>query len=196
MNKEKSISKFLDDLSSNSSTPGGGSAAALSGALTASVISFIANLTIGKDKYKNVETEVKKILNETEKLKKEMLLMIDQDSEILKSILASYKNNNQKQSEKICQKAVNFSMKMAKKSVELMQLNLEISKIGNKMLASDFEVAAYLGEAAVGSSIANLKINLKPLTDKSYKKEIKNEYQQLQNKSSKLKQEILKIANN
>ncbi|PUU92779.1 cyclodeaminase/cyclohydrolase family protein [Halanaerobium sp.] len=192
---QKTIEEFLDDLSSSNSIPGGGSAAALSGALNAAVVSFIANLTIGKKKYKEVEAEAKEILAESEELKKEMLLMIDQDSKILSNILDSYKAGNQDKVQSVCQDAVEFSMDMTKKAVRLMRLSLEISEIGNRMLASDFEVAAYIGDAAVGSAIANVKINLKSLDNEEYKENIKKEYLKLKEESSRLKEEIIELAN-
>ena len=192
---QKTIEEFLDDLSSSNSIPGGGSAAALSGALNAAVISFIANLTIGKKKYEEVEAEAKEILAESEELKKEMLVMIDQDSKILSDILDSYKAGDQDKVESVCQDAVEFSMDMTKKAVRLMRLSLEISEIGNRMLASDFEVAAYIGDAAVGSAIANVKINLKSLDNEEYKENIKKEYLKLKDESSSLKKEIIELAN-
>ena len=195
MYAQKTIEEFLNDLSSSNSIPGGGSAAALSGALNAAVISFIANLTIGKEKYANVETEAQEILVESEELKKEMLLMIDKDSKILGDILDSYKAGDQKKVKSVCRDAVEFSMDMTKKAVRLMRLSLEISEIGNRMLASDFEVAAYIGDAAVGSAIANIKINLKSLDDQEYKENIKSEYLKLKNESSRLKEEIIELAN-
>ena len=192
---QKSIEEFLDDLSSSNSIPGGGSAAALSGALNAAVVSFIANLTIGKKKYQEVEAEAKEILAESEELKKEMLLMIDQDSKILSDILDSYKAGDQDRVKSVCHDAVEFSMDMTKKAVRLMRLSLEISEIGNRMLASDFEVAAYIGDAAVGSAIANVKINLKSLDNEDYKENIEKEYLKLQAESSRLKEEIIELAN-
>ena len=195
MYAQKSIEEFLNDLSSNNSIPGGGSAAALSGALNAAVISFIANLTIGKEKYKEVEAEAKEILAESEELKKEMLLMIDQDSKILSDILDSYKTGDENKVKTVCQDAVEFSMDMTKKAVRLMRLSLEISEIGNRMLASDFEVAAYIGDAAVSSAIANVKINLKSLDNKDYIENVKKDYLKLKNESSRLKDEIIELAN-
>ena len=195
MYSEKSIQEFLDDLSSSNSIPGGGSAAALSGALNAAVISFIANLTIDKEKYKEVEAEAKEILAESEELKKEMLLMIDQDSRILSDILDSYKAGDKNKVKTVCQDAVEFSMDMTKKAVRLMRLSLEISEIGNRMLASDFEVAAYIGDAAVSSAIANVKINLKSLDNKDYIENVKKDYLKLKNESSRLKDEIIELAN-
>jgi len=190
-----SIEDFLNELGSKNSTPGGGSAAALTGALNAAVINFIANLTIGKEKYKDVEGQAKFILAESEQIKREMLKMMDQDSEILSKILASYKKGNKAETKNICNDAVEFSLDMTKRAVRLMELTLEISKIGNKMLASDFEVAAYIGDAAVGSSIANIKINLKSLDDSEYKDNIKKDYTALKEKSSDIKEKIIELAN-
>ena len=195
MYSEKSIQEFLDDLGSKKSTPGGGSAAALTAALNAAVVEFIANLTIGKEKYKDVEAEAEEILNESRELKKEMLQMVDQDSEILRNILDSYKSGDEQKIQNTCNNAVEFSLDMAKRAVRLMRLSLEISEIGNQMLASDFEVAAYLGEAAVGSSIANIKINLKNIENEDYKENIKKEYSKLKNESAELKKEIIENAN-
>jgi len=195
MYAQKTIEEFLNDLSSSNSIPGGGSAAALSGALNAAVISFIANLTIGKEKYAKVETEAQEILVESEELKKEMLLMIDKDSKILGDILDSYKVGNQKKVKSVCRDAVEFSLDMTKKAIRLMRLSLEISEIGSRMLASDFEVAAYIGDAAVGSAIANIKINLKSLDDQEYIEHTQKEYKKLKEESSNLKEEIIEIAN-
>jgi formiminotetrahydrofolate cyclodeaminase len=86
-------------------------------------------------------------------------------------------------------------MDMTKKAVRLMRLSLEISEIGNRMLASDFEVAAYIGDAAVSSAIANVKINLKSLDNKEYTENVKKDYLKLKNESSRLKEEIIELAN-
>ena len=144
MYSNKSISEFLKELGSKNSLPGGGSAAALTGAVTASLICFISNLTTGKKKYEKVEVEVQRILASAEKLLKDLEGMIDEDSQMLKKILECYKNSDKTAIGCICREAVSFSMDMAQKCVEVMELALEISKIGNRMLKSDFEVAAYI----------------------------------------------------
>ena len=194
MYPDQSINKFLDDLSSNNSIPGGGSAAALSGASAAAVVAFIANLTIGKEKYKDVEAEAEEVLDTASKLKKELLAMIDEDSKILEEILDTYKTGDKEKLTEVCKKAVSFSMEMTKKCVDVMENTLKISKIGNRMLASDFEVAAYTGDGAVNSAIANVKINLNTIKDEDYVSEITEAYYELKGRSSKLKEEIIKIS--
>ena len=69
---EKSVEGFLEELSSSSATPGGGSAAALMGSMGAALVSMVANLTTGKKKYEAVEKEVLDILEQSEKLRKQL----------------------------------------------------------------------------------------------------------------------------
>ncbi len=195
MYPEGTINEFLNDLGSKNSIPGGGSAAALAGAMTAAVVSFISNLTVGKEKYKDVEPEAKEILEKANSLKEELVKMVDEDSEILREILDTYKKGDKEKLLAVSKNAVKFSMDMTKKCVDVMELSLHISKIGNRMLASDFEVAAFIGDAAVNSAIANVKINLKSIKDEDYVSQIKEEYLQLQEKSNDLKEEIIEIAN-
>lgn len=195
MYPEGTVNQFLDDLASESSIPGGGSAAALAGSMTAAVVSFISNLTIGKKKYEDVEDEAKEILAKAEELRKELVNMVDEDSQILEEILATYKKGDKEELLAVSKKAVEFSMDMTRKCVDIMDLSLHISKIGNRMLASDFEVAAFIGDAAVNSAIANVKINLKSIKDEDYVERIEDNYSQLREKSNDLKEEIVEIAN-
>ncbi len=194
MYSEEKMGKFLADLGSKNSTPGGGSAAALVGAVTASVVRFISNLTIGKEKYREVEEDAREILDQAAGVEEELLKMVDEDSEILKEILECYKTGDKEKLLAISKKAVQFSLDMTTKCVEIMELALEISTIGNRMLASDFEVAAYLGDGAVNSAIANVKINLKGIKEPDYVNDIEKKYKDLSEKSSKIKNEIIEIA--
>lgn len=195
MVSDKSISDFLKELGSKKSTPGGGSAAALAGAVAASLVCFISKLTIGKKKYAEVEATVQKILAEAERLLKDLERMVDEDSLMLEGILACYRSGNNDAIGDICKKAVYFSMDMAQKCVEIMVLALAISRIGNRMLKSDFEVAAFIGDAAVNSSISNVKINLQNVKDEEFSSHIAQNYTKLIEKSVEIKNEIIRIAN-
>ena len=87
---EKSVEGFLDELSSSSATPGGGSAAALMGSMGAALVSMVANLTTGKKKYEAVEKEVVSILEQSEKLRKQLIEAINKDIEAFDTVMAAY----------------------------------------------------------------------------------------------------------
>ncbi|NDF70752.1 MAG: methenyltetrahydrofolate cyclohydrolase, partial [Betaproteobacteria bacterium] len=70
--KQLPVEGFLDQLASAQPTPGGGSAAAVMGAMGAALVSMVANLTVGKKKYAEVEPQVKDVLAESEKLRAQL----------------------------------------------------------------------------------------------------------------------------
>ena len=73
MELSKTLKNYLDELSSNSPTPGGGNVAALCGVLASSLGTMVCNLTIGKKKYAEVETEMKEVKNKLNSLQKEFV---------------------------------------------------------------------------------------------------------------------------
>ena len=87
---EKPVNVFLNDLSSSSATPGGGSAAALIGSMGAALVSMVANLTKGKKKYESVEKEVLNVLDESELLRVSLQTAIQSDVEAFNNVMAAY----------------------------------------------------------------------------------------------------------
>ncbi|HLD82980.1 MAG TPA: cyclodeaminase/cyclohydrolase family protein, partial [Candidatus Omnitrophota bacterium] len=87
MYKDGSLEKYLGDLAARMPAPGGGSAAALTAAMAASLISMVVNFTLGKPKYAQYEDELKVILGKSEKLREEFLNLVDLD-------VAAYKSRN------------------------------------------------------------------------------------------------------
>ena len=172
----------------------GGSVVAMVLSELNSLIKYICNLTLGKKKYEDVQTEVISIKNEAEILKNDVLEIIDKDKEILEEILNSYKirKENPIKYQEVNKKAVDFCMKVTKKALETLKLTNRISKVGNKMLSSDFKICGFYGFASVESSIVNVKINLASIQDEQYKTKIREEYLLIYEEARKIKEEILK----
>jgi formiminotetrahydrofolate cyclodeaminase len=79
MVKDNGIELFLDDLASQKGTPGGGSAAAVIGAMGAALVSMVCSLTIGKTQYRDFEEELKSVLTKAEVLRRDLTKMIEED---------------------------------------------------------------------------------------------------------------------
>ena len=88
--KDTAIEPFLDQLASSAATPGGGSAAAIIGAMGAALVSMVCNLTIGKKKYADVEGEMKDVLAKTEVLRKKLTAMIQDDVKAFDAVMGAY----------------------------------------------------------------------------------------------------------
>jgi len=151
MYKNESLKKYLDDLSAKLPAPGGGSAAALSASMGAALISMVINFTLGKQKYLEHESALKKILAKSEKLRQEFLNLVDLD-------VVAYKSKNLRD-------ALNVPFMVCRLSYEGIKLCPDLIKKGNINLVSDVAVAAALLESAFVSAYFNVLINLKSLGD-------------------------------
>jgi formiminotetrahydrofolate cyclodeaminase len=155
------LKKYLDDLAAKLPAPGGGSAAALNAALGVSLISMVVNFTLGKPKYAKYETELKRILENSEKLRCEFLNLVDLDVEAYKS--------------KDIRKALDVPFMLARLTFEAIKLCPALIKKSNVNLISDVAVAAILLESAFSAAYFNVEINLKYLGDKTFAARVRKE---------------------
>jgi len=200
---DKKVSNFLDELASNSPTPGGGSVAALAGALGAALISMVGNLTTGKKKYEDVEEDIKKIISYAEKLRCELSQLIEEDVKAFNNFMATYKmpketeNEKKIRTEKIQEsliEAAKVPLKVAYKCLEVLSLSREVAEKGNINVISDAGVAVLLAEAALESAILNVKINLRMIKDEKIRTELSSSIKELLLKEKGQKEKVLKIV--
>ena len=147
MYRNRSITRYLDDLAAKLPAPGGGSAAALTAALGASLISMVVNFTIGRPKYAQYENELKSVLGKSEAARREFLKLVDLD-------VIAYKSKDLKAS-------LAVPLQVCRLCAETAKVCLPLIKKGNANLASDVSVAAILLESAFFSALCNVDINLK-----------------------------------
>jgi formiminotetrahydrofolate cyclodeaminase len=200
---DKKINNFLDELASNSPTPGGGSVAALAGALGAALISMVGNLTIGKKKYEDVEEDFKKIISSSEKLRYELSQLIEEDVKVFNNFMATYKMPKETEDEKKIRaekiqesliKAAKVPLRVAYKCLDILILSKEVAEKGNINVVSDAGVAVLMAEAALGSAILNVKINLRMIKDEKVKEELSSSIEEILLKGKGQKEEVLEIV--
>ena len=163
--KTQSLTKYLNDLAARLPAPGGGSAAALSAAMAASLISMVVNFTLGKPKYAAFEKELKDILVKSEKLKTDFLDLVDLDIEAYQS--------------KDIRKAIDVPFMLSRLCYQAAKLCPPLVKKGNLNLISDVAVAAVFLESAFVCACFNVQVNLKNLGDKKIAQGIRKELSQM-----------------
>jgi len=200
---DKKVSNFLEELASNSPTPGGGSVAALAGALGAALISMVGNLTVGKKKYEDVEEDIKKIISSSEKLRYELSQLIEEDVKVFNNFMATYKMPKETEDEKKIRtekiqealiEAARVPLKVAYKCVDILSLSKEVAEKGNINVVSDAGVAVLMAEAALKSAILNVKINLRMIKDEKVRTELSSSIKELLLKEKGQKEKVLEIV--
>ena len=187
------LKPILEDLENKDIEIAGGSVVGMALSQINSLIKYICNLTIGKKKYENVQNEVISIKNEAESLKNQVLQAIDEDKQVLNRVLKAYKVRKEfpDEYEKANKNAAEFCIEVTRKALETLRLASRISKVGNRMMSSDFNICSLYGFSSVEASIINVKINLDAVKDINYKEEKREEYLKILEEAKKIKHEIM-----
>jgi formiminotetrahydrofolate cyclodeaminase len=180
-------SKYLDDLAARKPTPGGGSAGALAGALAAGLLSMAVNFSIGKNP-KN-DKKLKTILKQSEKLRKKMGNLIDEDVQAYKNVWLAFKSLTATKAKKqsALKGAAKVPMQVAQYGAEIIKLNKKLLPICNPRLISDVASSLLLAGSAVEIGIINIKENLAIIKDKKFNKAYRDKLQRFKKFSCSIK---------
>jgi glutamate formiminotransferase/formiminotetrahydrofolate cyclodeaminase len=167
------IEDFIADLASDSPTPGGGSVAALAGALGAALASMVCNLTIGKKKYADAADELRDVLRKTEALRLELARLIDEDAEAFNKVMEAMGLPKATEEEKARRSAAvqvalvdaaSVPLAVMAKCVEVVGLASIVAAKGNVNAVSDAGVSALVARAGAHAARLNVLINLGGIT--------------------------------
>jgi formiminotetrahydrofolate cyclodeaminase len=173
------IRRFLEKLSSNAPTPGGGSASALAGALSASLISMTVKLSLKKGRLK--ERELRKIKKEVSGIQKRLFRAVEEDAKSYGAVLKAFRLPKKTEKDRLVRsKAIQQAYRKAtitpqlvcQKSIELLEYSNTLVLKGNPNALSDVGVAAFLADTALRGGLLNIGINLVLVRDKSFKKKM------------------------
>jgi len=199
------LKNYLDDLAGKKPAPGGGSAAAFSAALAVSLLSMVANFTVGKEKFKAVEAEIKKSLALSEDLRLRLLALVDEDVAGYKKVAAAYKlpkesaEDKKKRGveiEKALKEALAAPFAVCKCCHQAIKLCPVLAEKGNVNLVSDVGVAVVLLESAFQSGLINVEINLNGIKDQGFIVEIRGALEPLQEEAQELKETVWPLVKN
>jgi formiminotetrahydrofolate cyclodeaminase len=194
------IKEFLEKTASNTPVPGGGCGAALSAAVAAGLVEMVANLTIGKKGFEEVEIEMRKVAQEAAELKEELAGNIDKDSEAFNQVMAAFRLPQNTEEEKISRsEAIQSSLKQAAlvplgvaldafKVIELAGIAVEK---GNKNAVTDAAVGAIMARTAVLGALLNVKINLSTIKDSDFVSQVSKQIRPLKEGIKTKEAEIL-----
>jgi len=189
------VSEFVDRLGAGTPTPGGGSAAALAGTLAAALGGMVCELTLGKTKYEPVRPEMEKARQALTRYRKDLLALIDRDSEAYDEVSKALKlpketpagkAARQQALGKASQYATEIPVKTAETCLAVMEQVKRVAQIGNANAASDAGVAAHLAHTGVAGAVLNVRINLSGIPDKDLAGRMETRVARLEQEAARL----------
>jgi glutamate formiminotransferase/formiminotetrahydrofolate cyclodeaminase len=187
------VEGFVDEVSSSSPAPGGGSTAALAGGLGAALVAMVANLTVGKAGYESAWESTSRLAERAQALKADLMRAVDDDTRAFDDVLAAMRLPKGTDDEKTArasaiaaayEKATAVPLVTARLCLQAIELAEEAARTGNRNSVSDGGVGALLAKAGLESALLNVRINLPSVREGDFKKATIAEIAELQAKSA------------
>ncbi len=186
---------FLDLVAAKTATPGGGSVAALAGALAGALGAMVCRLTVGKKKYAAVSGELTEVLNKIDNLRSELTFLIEKDAQAFDQVMTAmkmpkYTDFEVQQRDLRLQEATilaaSVPLEVMEKTVAVMELLPVMAEKGNENSISDVGVANLMANSALRGAHLNVRINIPGLADEKKKTELSDKAADLLKKAEKL----------
>jgi formiminotetrahydrofolate cyclodeaminase len=163
--RQQSVQQFLDQLASGTPTPGGGSVAALSGALAAGLVTMVCDLTIGRPRYAAFDSEARAIRQQAEAIRARLTELIQGDIVAYTGVANAYKlpKEDPQRPQAIIDATVvatDVPLIIAEQAAALLPLCLPLAQHGNRTAVGDVVAGAHLAVATVAAALVNVSANI------------------------------------
>ncbi|MFW5903367.1 MAG: cyclodeaminase/cyclohydrolase family protein [Halolamina sp.] len=180
---DMTVREFVEELSTDSATPGGGSAAAIAGAMGAALGEMVCNLTIDKEGFEDVEDEMEAARDALEGRRERLLELADEDSAAFDELMAAFRTpEDEGKAEAIeaaSKTAAEVPMETAQECLGVIEESIDVAAAGNPNAVTDAGTAALLAHAALESALYNVEINLGSIDDGTFRAEMQEKTDRL-----------------
>jgi hypothetical protein len=194
------IKGFLAETAGSAPVPGGGSISALNGAIATALTEMVANLTIGKKKYAEVEGQMKVIATEAALIRERLIRDIDRDSEAYDRVFAAFKlpkdtDEEKEERSRVIQDATKEAalvpMEVAEEVASVMETIIYVAHKGNQNAVTDACVAMMAARTCVLGALLNVRINLSSIKDEKFVDKLKTKADFLESEAIRIEQKLL-----
>jgi glutamate formiminotransferase / formiminotetrahydrofolate cyclodeaminase len=167
------VEPFVEQLAAPTATPGGGSAAAASGAMAAGLATMVASMSRGKKAYAQYEPELSDAIARLSQLREELKAAIDSDAESYNAVMKAYKAAKSSAEgdgliDVALKQATSVPLSVAERAREVASIAEKLRPITNPNMKSDLTTASALARAAIEGALSNVEINLESLKDERF----------------------------
>jgi len=200
---ELTIKEFINKVISNDPVPGGGSVSALNGALAAALSAMVANLTVGRKKYAEVNDIMEELSSRFEKLSSRLIEDVDRDSDAYNRVFAAFKMPKETDEEKAIRSeaiqretkyAAQVPMEVARAVYEVLPMIDTVAQKGNSNAVTDACVSMMCARTAILGALLNVRINLTSIKDEAFVNAMREEADTIEAHTILQEQALLEYA--
>lgn len=196
------LSAFANEVASDKPIPGGGSVAAYTGAMAASLVCMVSRLTLKKTENEKLQSNTKAILEEGAALEQRLITLVDEDSKSFATLMEAYRLPKTTEQEKQTRSAqiqsrlkyaADVPLATSENCARTLSLTRSLSELANENVLSDLQTALFLAHASAMGALANVEINLASIKDEEYQKETGYKIEEIRKRIEQEKSDALKI---
>ena len=185
---EPPCAAFLEAVAADTPAPGGGSVAALAGALAAALTAMVARLTLGRKRYESVQTDAAALVAESERLRAALAVRIEEDAAAYEQVAAALRRPKETATQQDARRAAiqealhqaaEVPLATARDAVAALELASTAARLGNANALTDAGAAAHMARAAFESAALNVRVNADQVADRERAAQWQDELEQL-----------------
>ena len=193
--RSHAIDGFLEGVASEHPTPGGGSSAAVAGALGAALVAMVGRLTVGRGKFEAVAARMEELIAQVDAARERFLALADRDAEAFDGVMAAMKMPKETAEQRAARteavatasaEAADVPLRVARLALEVLALAIEAIQTGNPNAASDGAAGAQVLAASARSAVYNVEINLGSVEDPAAVERLRSESAELTGRAADL----------
>jgi formiminotetrahydrofolate cyclodeaminase len=201
--KDSTVEGFLAQVAAPTATPGGGSVAALAGALSAALSRMVAGLARGKKGYESVERELEEIEVRGKAIQGRLEALVDEDARAYEAVMAAMRLPKGSEAEKEARvvamqsayrKATEVPLETMERCIEALELAEAAVKKGNRGATTDAAVAILLAESAIRGASLNCAVNLASIRDESFRSDAEERVDKLLKRADEIGHEAMAVV--
>jgi len=194
------IKEFLAETTANTPVPGGGSIAALNGAISMALTGMVANLTVGKKKYAEYDGQMRSIAVEAATIRERFVSYIDKDSEAYNRVFNAFKLPKESEAEiavrsheiqEATKEAALVPMQVAEEMEAVMETLIYVAQKGNQNAVTDACVSMRSARTCIYGALLNVRINLSSINDERFVNRMKEKADRLEAEAHRVETELL-----
>jgi len=201
--KDRTLEEFLAAVAAPTPTPGGGSVAALAGALSVALTRMVAGLARGKKGYEGVDAELAQLETRAKKTQARLEALIDEDAKAYDDVLAAMRLPKSTEKEKAARveamqrayrRATEVPLETMERCIEALELAEAAVKKGNRGAVTDAAVAVLLAESAIRGASLNCSINLASIRDEAFRTQAEERVEHLLKRADQIGHEAMAVV--